>query len=126
MFEGCIAARDHDVGGRFAVLVGQGEAVTGGRNAGQRGGVTAVGDVADHAAIHQREAAARDAFAVEGRAGLQRVAGVVVDGDVFAEKLFADAVVEEAAAVADGGGAEIAEHLAQARSSTAAGSRITV
>ena len=70
-------------------------------------------------------ALARHTFAIEGRARLQRMADVVVDGDVLAEELLADAVVQEAAAVADGGGAEI-PNIWPTRSSTAAGSRITV
>ena len=79
------AARDHDVGRRFAVLVGQRETVAGGRDAGQSGGLAAVGDLAHHAALHQRERLARHAFAIEGRAGLQRMRRIVADRDVLAE-----------------------------------------
>ena len=97
---------------RFTVFVGQREAVPGGLDPGSVRGLAAIRHLADYSPIHEREQAPRNAFAIERRAGLQRVIRIVVDRDVVAEQLCADAVAQEAAAVGDGGGAEVAEHLA--------------
>ena len=112
MIERGVAAFHDDVGGSFAVLVGQGKAVAGGRHAGAEGAGAGVSDLGGRAAIDQREAAAGDALAVEGGAGLERMAGVIMNRDVFAEERSADAAGEKAALVAHGGGAEVGEDLA--------------
>src|ERR1035441_9007974 len=53
----------------------------------------------------------RRAFGIECGARLQRIPRIVKDVDVLAEEFLADAVVEEAAPIADRGAAEIHEHL---------------
>ena len=71
-----------------------------------------IGELARDARLHQSELSARHAFAIERHAGLQRMRDIVGELDVIAEQLLADAIGEETAAIGDGGGAEIAEHLA--------------
>jgi hypothetical protein len=107
---GC-SARDHDVERRFAHFVGQREAVAGRLHASAVGAGSGIGQFARNARFHQRELAARHAFAIERHSGLQRMRDIVRNLDVVAEQLFAQAIGEKAAAIGYGGGAEVAEHL---------------
>ena len=111
-FEGGIAAREDQVHGGFAVFVGKSEAVAGGLFAGGFGGAAGVDEIFRDAAIDELDLLARDAFAVEGRAELEGMIGVVGDGDIFAEERFAHAVVEAGAFVLERGGGEIVEEEA--------------
>ena len=58
------------------------------------GGGARVDQIAGDAFVHQQNFLARNSFSIEGRAGLQRVVGVIVERDVFAQNALAHALVE--------------------------------
>src|SRR4029077_20797930 len=60
-----------------------------------------------HAAIDERNALAGHAFAVEGHAELERMVGVIGNGDVSAEERFAHAAVEAGTFILELGGGKI-------------------
>ena len=66
-----------------------------------------VDEISRNAFFHQIYTLARDAFAVERRAELQRVIRVVDDGDVLAEELLAQAFGEAGTLVGKRGGCKI-------------------
>ena len=117
---------DHDVERRFADFVRQREAMAGGLDAGALGAGSRIGQLARNAGLHQRQFAARHAFAIERNAGLQRMRDVVGNMNVVAEQLLAEAIGEEAAADRATAVALKSPNICPTRSSTAAGSRITV
>jgi len=111
-FDGGIAAGEDEIHGGFAVLVGESETMAGGLFAGGFGGRAGIDEIARDAAIYEQNFLARQAFAVKGGALLQRVIGVVGDGDVLSEELLAHALVEAGALVFEGGGGEIVKEEA--------------
>ena len=68
--------------------------------------------MAGDAALDQQNCLPGHPFAIEWRAGLQLVVDVVVDGDVFAHHLFADAIGEAGALIEHGSSGEIVEEKA--------------
>src|SRR5690242_13734196 len=74
LLDRCIAARDHNVRGRFAKFIWQRKTVPGRLDAGTHGRLTAVDHVTDHAPVDQRQSLAWDAFSVEWRSGLKGMA----------------------------------------------------
>ena len=75
---GSVAAAENQIDGRFAIFIGQREPVAGGLGLHFFRGGARVDQIARHAFIHQQNFLPRHAFAVEGRAGLQRMGDVVV------------------------------------------------
>ena len=71
-----------------------------------------IDEMARHASIDEQDRLPGQAFAIEGRAGLQRVRDVVVDGDVFTHDLLAEAIGETGALIEHGGSGEIVEKKA--------------
>ena len=110
--DGCLAARDHDVHGRFADFVWHRKTVAGWLGPARWPPAGNTRSRAPRRSSTSASSAPRNALTIEWRAGLQRMVRIVVNRDVLAEQLPADAVAQKAAAVADGGGAEVAEHLA--------------
>ena len=106
-FERGISTRKNEVHRSFAVFVGKSKSVAGGLFAGGFGGAARVDEISGYAAIHEQDALARNAFAIEGRAELQGMISVVGDGDILAEKLFAHAVIEAGALVFERRGREV-------------------
>ena len=74
------------------------------------GGCARINQLLRHAVFHQLYALARDTFAIEASARLQRMRDIVPDSDVVAEYLLADAVVEKRALVQNGHAAKVIEH----------------
>src|SRR5262249_56073294 len=103
---------EHDSRRRFSEFVGQRKSVSSRLRTWEGRGLPAIGELANDTAIHQRQLAPRHAFSIEWSASLSGVPRVVGDGDILAENLLSNAVVQKAAAIADGGGAEVGEHLA--------------
>ena len=103
------SAGDDQIHRGFAVFVGQGKAVAGGRLAGFFGGAAGVDEIAGDASVDERDALAGNAFAVEGSAELFGVVDIIRDGDVFSEERFAEAAGKAGTLIADGGGGEIVE-----------------
>ena len=81
--------------------------MAGGLFAGGFGAAARIDEILGDAAIDEKDLLTRDAFAVEGGAELERMIGVIGDGDIFAEERFAHAVVEARALVLESGGGEI-------------------
>ena len=108
-FDGFIAARKDQVHRRFAIFVRQREAVAGRLGFHFFRGGARIDQILRHAPIDQQNLLARDAFPVVRRAALQRMIGVVPDGDVVAENFLADAAGEARALIEHGRGGEIVE-----------------
>src|SRR6266478_4423871 len=111
-FNGGIGAGEDEIHGSFAVFIGEGETMAGGLLAGSFGSGAGIDKIFGDAAIHQLNALAREAFAIERRALLQRMIDVVGDGDVLSEELFAHAVVEAGALVFESRGGKIVKKKA--------------
>ena len=109
---GFIAAGENEIHGRFAVFIGEREAVAGGLGFHFFRGGARIDEIFRHAAIHEQHFLPWDAFAVVGRAGLQRMIDVVPDGNIFAEDFLAHAAGEAGALVEHGRAREIVEEEA--------------
>src|SRR5205823_486030 len=75
--KGRVASGEDKIHGSFAILVGESEAVAGGLFTGGFGGGAGIDEVFGDAAINQLDTLAGEAFAVEGRALLERMIRVV-------------------------------------------------
>ena len=93
------AAGEDEVEGRFAILIRQWQAVAGGFGFHFFGRRSRIDEMARHAAIDEQNRLPGQAFAIEGRAGLQGVRDVVVNAHVFAHDLLADAIGEAGALI---------------------------
>ncbi len=76
------------------------------------GGGAGIDEIPGDAAIDEEYALTRQAFAIEGRALLQRMVNVVGDGDVLSKELLAQAFVQAGAFVLQGSGGEIVKKKA--------------
>src|SRR5260370_30408419 len=107
-----ISADEGEVGGGYAVFVWERKAVTRGLFVRGFGGGAGIDEMPGDAAIDEEYALTRQAFAIEGRALLQRMVNVVGDGDVLSKELLAQAFVQAGAFVLQGSGGEIVKKKA--------------
>ena len=113
---------ENNVAGHFSHFIGESEAMTCSQDGTDLVGKFGIAnlfcsgagmdELADYSVLDELHGLAVDAFAIERRAGLQRMRNVVPDIDVVAEELLADAVVKERALVEYGESSEIPEHEA--------------
>src|SRR5258708_35158453 len=89
-----LAARNHDVGRRFTILVWQRKPVASRRDVREMRGLPAVRDGADFAILYQRQTLSRHPLAIERRPRLAGMVDIIVDRDVASKEPGSHAVIQ--------------------------------